>query len=539
MLSSTTQVLLANYLKSIAEAEINVETTRLVLAEKKDFEPYSAFCYIDRLSKGYISPRDVIEFLEELNLIPLESQVLHFFDLHGSQNERRLSYSDFKNAVLPATDIYLRELATSRLALQSGESLSYGASWALARVFEREFQSYKDLEAKRENLVGQVDWDSTTAFRTIDRERLGYIDPEAVQVLFKRCQSILTQTEMDALFKRGDKNNDGKLDMSEFLGLFHPLGVTSDRMTAGSPTRKQRSPSPRRQGASPRFTSSPQRSLQQQDLSTIRDNEYNRYLRESTRLHSPTRRAEESPARRSRWTERQSPKAYSPQRETHKSKSRSRSPSFKKELTDYRIDSGYRTIKTFENSPSKSTFGRPSEMIAENYEVSPQRNSRRRQSPRSERSQSRSKSPRFKSDLTDYRVTSAYRTIKTFDEDLTTQYSSPQRGRADITALNASRAQPEERRTSPRHTELRGSEYKYSHSPNKHRSPPRYKLEPTSYREGTAYRTVKTYDRGVSPSKEAETGVKEAQSPQANLRQNEADITKKLQFESPYDVKAK
>lgn len=517
MLSSRTQSLLADYLKSVAEAETSVEIARQVLAEKKDFKPYSAFSDLDQLGKGYLTVRDLTDFLQDLDLVPLESHVRGYFSLYDSNDDGRLSFSDFKNAVLPATDSYLRELALNRPTFRSDQPLSYAASWALARVFEKDMISSKNLEYKRKELAERYDWDLHTAFRTIDQERFGYIDPEAIMLFFDECGTLLTSKENDALFRRADKDGDGRISISEFKRLLEPLSGYDRQISTGSPIKKSRSPSPRRLEMSSPVYGTPSRLSQERVGSPmISDADYYRYLQESSRLSSGRKNAGYSSPRRSRDDSgRLSPRASSPR--------------LKKELTDYRVDSGYRTVRKYDDAEDYRASSR-------NYRAS---------SP-SGRASPRSRSPRLISEMTDYRVTSNYRTVKAYDG------GSPMRESSRVSADR----QYESQWASPQRRKPDYSSYNQSYSSSRRRSPQRYQQEETTYRKEKGYRTVKVFDKNEPESEkksesqaeekkpepqteekksEPESGIKEY-SEEPKSKENNEEITKKLEFEEPQQV---
>jgi len=442
--------------------------------------------------------------------------------LYDSNDDSRLSFSDFQNAVLPATDLYLREIALSRPVFRSDQPLSYAVSWALARVFEKEIQAFKNLENKRKDLVERYDWDVHTAFRTIDQERFGYIDPEAIMLFFEESGFILTSKENDALFRRADKDCDGRIDSLEFKKLMHPISGYDRQISPESPAKKNRSPSPRRLESNSTNYASPTRLSKGSQL--ISDIDYYRYLEEGARLSSGRKYTGYSSTKRSQNTGRLSPRASSPRLSP-----RNKSPSLRQELTDYRIDSGYRTVRKYDN--------------VDEYRSSP-RNIR--DSPLSERGSPRSRSPRFRSEVTDYRVSSNYRTIKTYDGE------SPQLENSLFSADRETKRQ----RTPPRSTEPNYMSYNQSYSAGKHRSPSRYQQEPTKYREETRYRTVKVFDEhehekttqknGFQAEErsennefpEGESGIKEFQERSKAKGANE-EISKKLAFEEPQqEIKA-
>jgi hypothetical protein len=63
-LSSMTKSKLGELLLTVAEDELIIEQQRQLLANLKEFEPYSAFTRIDRDNKGFITGRDLQAFIK-------------------------------------------------------------------------------------------------------------------------------------------------------------------------------------------------------------------------------------------------------------------------------------------------------------------------------------------------------------------------------------------------------------------------------------------------------------------------------------------
>lgn len=70
MLSSTqemsmvTKKKLAKLLIHTGEVEIQIEFSRQNLCKASAFEPYAAFQRIDRAGKGFLSPKDIFNFIK-------------------------------------------------------------------------------------------------------------------------------------------------------------------------------------------------------------------------------------------------------------------------------------------------------------------------------------------------------------------------------------------------------------------------------------------------------------------------------------------
>mmetsp|Transcript_42550 Transcript_42550/g.49261 ORF Transcript_42550/g.49261 Transcript_42550/m.49261 type:complete len:466 (-) Transcript_42550:105-1502(-) len=208
-----------------------------------------------------------------------------------------------------------------------------------------------------------------------------------------------------------------------------------------------------------------------------------------------------------------------------------RSPSLKRERTNYRSDFAYRTIRTYESPPKHS-----SNIVSSVYEAhglcggnhcTPQKHS----------SPQRSNSPRLRSELTNYRTEAHYRTVK--------DYETPKKSEArdqERTINYRSYNYESPRRASPlRDSELRSTNfrnYNYDRQQCTKRSP-QLKAEPVHYREDTNYRTVRVYDHTLHLNDNAaeQSGKKdiyesEVKKPQEKGEKKDAGaVAKKLDFE--------
>ena len=62
VVSMITKKKLAKLLIHIGEQEMQIEFARQHLCKAPSFEPYAAFQRIDRSGKGYISPKDLLNY---------------------------------------------------------------------------------------------------------------------------------------------------------------------------------------------------------------------------------------------------------------------------------------------------------------------------------------------------------------------------------------------------------------------------------------------------------------------------------------------
>ena len=238
MLSVHTQLQLANFIKAIADLETCVEVTRQVLAEKKGFEPHAAFQHLDINQRHYLSVNDLLSFLNELDVYPSEEEVRNLITFNKSSKDLKLTYNDFENMILPATNSNLYQLALAR-RVNNNKGLSYTSAWALARVLDKEISGMRKIEELRMGLLKARDWDVKEAFEFVDFKRNGFLTAFSVLEFLKSRQIIASYDDALSFMRRADRDQDGKVSFREFAQLLEPTFQTEFTGKSNSPPRKK------------------------------------------------------------------------------------------------------------------------------------------------------------------------------------------------------------------------------------------------------------------------------------------------------------
>lgn len=145
MLSREAELILCETLMTIANYEKQVEIIRQVLNEQPDFEPYTAFKYLDYSCEGTLTPSTFLDFLIRYGHDITYADGVLFIKEWDLRNLGKLSYSDFMRMVLPLTNDALRRVVTQR-ASYPGKELSYDTIFALYRMLEREMLFLRNVE---------------------------------------------------------------------------------------------------------------------------------------------------------------------------------------------------------------------------------------------------------------------------------------------------------------------------------------------------------------------------------------------------------
>lgn len=213
MLSLSTEKHLAEIFAKVAEGEQQVEASRLALCEHYNFDVYSAYRALDRLSLNNLSSLDLKSWLDRASVFCTEQEAYLVIGQYDSNSDGRLNMQEFFNLVLPATASALRQLVLERPT----QALSFDVEFALNRLLEKEVSLQRDLEYARKELKLKADFDTSVAFRAIDTLNLNAIDREQLTAFLRRNGINGYSESIDAIFRRLDRDGDGKLSYIEFV----------------------------------------------------------------------------------------------------------------------------------------------------------------------------------------------------------------------------------------------------------------------------------------------------------------------------------
>ena len=83
------------YLLEVARNEKKFEVLRQKMAKIEDFEPYAAFCRIDRENKQFISGENIKNFLQDNKMIlTREDNLNSFIKRYDFNNDSNLNFSE-------------------------------------------------------------------------------------------------------------------------------------------------------------------------------------------------------------------------------------------------------------------------------------------------------------------------------------------------------------------------------------------------------------------------------------------------------------
>lgn len=255
-LGPETERRLADFIYSVAEGEKEIEQSRILLSENRDFDPMTGFRAIDRVGIGFISYLDIRDFLEKNRVYASNQEISALIKQYDSDLDGRLTLNEFYQLALPSTSAVLRDLALQRLP---SARLSLDAEFQLARLLDKELSLQRRLELSKRDLALRYDFSTISAFSVIDYPSTSLISREKLNSFLTRNGKIVFNDHLDAILRRVDIDGDERLSYSEFsdfLRTQEPVAISNSPRR--SPTRNSplRHSSPLRRNGSPGRTTS-------------------------------------------------------------------------------------------------------------------------------------------------------------------------------------------------------------------------------------------------------------------------------------------
>ena len=135
----------------IGEFEAAIEEVRQLICSFEDFGLYKSFQRIDRLNQGFITTKDIRDFLKDSSLFVTLDEASLYINHYDSSKLNRMVYTDFVRSVLPLCDKERRIEVVQRKVKgnQSKEYLNSGVEYAISKLIKKNIEFYQVLEGKK------------------------------------------------------------------------------------------------------------------------------------------------------------------------------------------------------------------------------------------------------------------------------------------------------------------------------------------------------------------------------------------------------
>ena len=213
MISGEIQSKISEILMALAEEERNVEVTRQVLTENKDYNPYQIFCFLDNEKKNKINSSDLFNFLRNKNIFSIENEIKLLILFYDYDLDTNLNLEEFINLIESKT-------SNKKELKENNEPITFPIEYSLTKLLEKEIVYARKLLTLLEDLKGFPDFNIHNIFHFLKDDNNKFITPENIIKFFNGNYVSFTDNDIDLIFKRIDKAKDNRIDLCEFHLFF-------------------------------------------------------------------------------------------------------------------------------------------------------------------------------------------------------------------------------------------------------------------------------------------------------------------------------
>ena len=212
MLSRETEARVVKILLEIGEGERTIETSRQILSEIPEYDPFTIFRALDKNSKNKLDYNDINNFLHTKGIYASEKEIKLFFLFYDEDSDGFLSYYEFLNFVQSHN-------FKSRInAFSNNEKVPFNVEYSFSKLLEKELSLSRLILPYLEDLKFRFDFSIHGIYDIMKGKK--YIDEDSIQKFLDKNSVSYVKDDIILIKKRLDFNNDGRIDLSEFHLFF-------------------------------------------------------------------------------------------------------------------------------------------------------------------------------------------------------------------------------------------------------------------------------------------------------------------------------
>ena len=183
---------------------------------------------IDEKSLGWVSAPQILMFLMEQGCYAHKDDVYSFTRRFDRDNDSRLLYSDFCEAITPKDSYYAHALGQRKYKYIHAKEVpkknyfTAETREAFFQVFKCHFETDEKIEVFKKRLTRKVTFNIHDAFACVDTYKQGRLTKDDLKRLMQRNGFHPTETELGLLNARFDRNLNGFINYQEFMDEILP-----------------------------------------------------------------------------------------------------------------------------------------------------------------------------------------------------------------------------------------------------------------------------------------------------------------------------
>ena len=205
--------------------ERDLETAKINIAKRADFNFNDSFKIIDPSNRGFITLADLRDGLASIGVYPTTSDMELYIKRYDKFGERKVRFADFCDSVTPQTDSYIASSLNRRRSnycspskyggrddcFEAGTRVEFRALW------NTHFKVEAMCEGIRQRIRSIPAFDLYSAFISCDLYSDGVISKDELRRFIDSKGFFVTDTDSKQLVDKMDKDRDGVLSYSEVI----------------------------------------------------------------------------------------------------------------------------------------------------------------------------------------------------------------------------------------------------------------------------------------------------------------------------------
>jgi Ca2+-binding EF-hand superfamily protein len=213
---------LVHALKDLCNLEQELETAKIQLAMKSDFNISDSFGIFDTNRNGQVSTYELQSGLNAIGIYPTMEEVELFITRYDNSGDRRINHREFESAFL-ATDNYYASMVQRRpgnypypRGPRRDDCFLPNTAFEHQSMWRTHIRVENAAEALRQRLASNPGFNAYEAFNSLDLNDSGSISTSELQRMLESRGYFVSYGDVAKVVDKFDQNKNGQISFSEF-----------------------------------------------------------------------------------------------------------------------------------------------------------------------------------------------------------------------------------------------------------------------------------------------------------------------------------
>lgn len=213
---------LIHSLKELCNLEQELETGKINLAHKSDFNLFDAFNIFDQpVRDGQVTTNELMQGLNAIGVYPTYDEADLFLNRYDKSGDRRLNFSEFSQSFL-AHDQYYSSMVNRRgsnyvpRAIRRDDCFLPNTAFEFQNMWRTHIRCENAAESLRQRLAARPGFNSYEAFNSMDLNGDGTISAHELRRMIESRGYFVGFKECEQVIDKMDRNKDGRVSFAEF-----------------------------------------------------------------------------------------------------------------------------------------------------------------------------------------------------------------------------------------------------------------------------------------------------------------------------------